>query len=358
MKPVIYTLILAFGMMCVGLNASAKKYNPLRHENPGFFTTEEARRIGDQLLMFQRVTGGWPKNTDMWTPLSEEKKAEVLAAKQNTDDSTTDNNATTMQMIFLARLYQTTGDVRYRDGFRAGLAYLLSGQYDNGGWPQFWPNPQGYQVHITFNDNAMANVLKMLRDINQNDAPYTGDLIDADTRTAVKTAFDKGIECILNTQIIVDGKRTVWCQQHYRDTYAPAPARSYELPSFCSMESAYLVFLLMDLPDPDQRVKDAINGAMDWFTANRICGMRYTHGDKDDPERLSQLVADPTYPGVWARFYDLEHCRPYVCDRDGIPQDSLDKIGRERRNGYGWYNDTPAALFPAYEAWQAKHSIR
>lgn len=54
------------------------------------------------------------------------------------------------------------------------MEYLLSGQYDNGGWPQFWPGMRGYQVHITFNDDAMVNTMEMLRDIYLQKAPYDG----------------------------------------------------------------------------------------------------------------------------------------------------------------------------------------
>ena len=105
------------------------------YQNDEFFHTEEARRIGDQVLLYQRVTGGWPKNINMATPLSDEQRAQVLKDKARRDDSTTDNSATSQQIIFLARLYQGTKDDRYKEGFRRGIEYLLSGQYANGGWP-------------------------------------------------------------------------------------------------------------------------------------------------------------------------------------------------------------------------------
>ena len=116
-----------------------KKNRELNSEDPAFFATQEARRIGDQVLLWQRVTGGWPKNVDMCSPMSEEEKSAVASEKGRRNDSTTDNNATNMQLAYLARLYKATGDTTYRDGFRRGVEYLLSGQYENGGWPQFWP---------------------------------------------------------------------------------------------------------------------------------------------------------------------------------------------------------------------------
>lgn len=105
-------------------------------------------------------------------------------------------------MIFLARLYRQTKDIRYRDAFLQGVEYLLSGQYENGGWPQFWPGPRGYQVHITFNDDAIVNTLNMIRDMMNHKAPYEDDLIDKALCVRLGKAFNKGIECILATQII------------------------------------------------------------------------------------------------------------------------------------------------------------
>ncbi len=331
------------------------KRNVLRETNEEFFKTEEARRIGDQILVYQRCTGGWPKNIDMARRMSDEELAQVLKDKSRRNDSTIDNDATTMQMIYLARLYQQTKDVRYRDAFRAAVEYLLSGQYDNGGWPQFWPDPHGYQIHITFNDDAIVNTLEILRDMMTEKAPYGGDLTDTDLRQRMSKAFDKGIECILATQIMVKGKPTVWCQQHDRETFKPAPARAFELPSYCSAESEGIVRLLMSLPNPDARVKRAIHGAMKWFDTYKLTGLRCERTRSADGERNTRLVEDPQAQPIWARYYDLERCEPFVCDRDGIPRRHLEELGMERRNGYSWYNSRAAGLYPTYEAWAAKY---
>ena len=93
-------------------------------------------------------------------------------------------------------------------------------------------------------------------------------------RRRLQTSFDKGIDCILASQIRVDGEPTVWCQQNDPVTLKPASARAYELPSFCSQESAALVRLLMELPNPDRRVKEAVHGAMKWFDTFKLTGLR------------------------------------------------------------------------------------
>jgi PelA/Pel-15E family pectate lyase len=328
----------------------------MRETSQEFFQSDEARRIGDQLLLYQRVTGGWPKNIDMAKPLSDKEREKIVADKQKLNDSTTDNDATTLQLNFLARLYQSTKDVRYRDAFRQGVAYLLSGQYENGGWPQFWPVMRDYQIHITYNDDAMANTMILLRDIAAQKEPYQGDLTDDQLRQQMTKAFNKGIECILNTQIVTDGELTVWCQQHDRETLLPAHARAFELPSYCTMESATLTRLLMELPNPDERVKKAVHAAMRWFDKYKLTGYKVERtGRPGSADQNTKLVKDTLAPPIWARFYDLELCEPFVCDRDGVPRRHLEQIGAERRNGYAWYSDRPISLYKRYQKWAKKY---
>ena len=329
--------------------------NTLNETRPDFFKTEEARRIGQQLMLWQRCTGGWPKNIDMVSPMTDEQKQKVAADKQLTDDSTIDNGATTQQMRFLARLFQQTGDKQTREAFIRGVEFLLSGQYEDGGWPQFWPNPHGYQVHITFNDDAIYNTMVMLRDMVQMKEPYQGKLTDKKLRQRMQKAFDKGVECILATQIRVDGQPTIWCQQHDHETLKPAKARAYELPSYGPQESASLVQLLMQLPNPDERVKQAVHGAMRWFDKYKLTGLRLVRTGWREGTPDVKLVKDEHGGPLWARYYDLEHCEPYVCDRDGVPRRRLEDIGHERRNGYSWYGSHPAELYPLYDEWADRY---
>lgn len=379
------TLLLLMSLFCLTVMAQRQETrdgkpmmrqgrNSIRIEDPEFYKTDEARRIGDQVLLWQRCTGGWPKNIDMAKPMTEEEKAKVMADKSKKNDSTTDNNATSMQMIYLARLYQATNDVKYRDGFRKGVEYLMSGQYKNGGWPQFWPVMRDYQIHITFNDDAMVNTMEMFRDMYEGKAPYGGTLCDPAMKKRLKKAFDMGVECILATQIkaplhlaidgtvskAYDGKKnkgelTVWCQQNDRETLLPAKARAYELPSYCTQESAWIVRLLMQLPNPDKRVKAAVHAAMAWFDKYKLTGLRYRRvmvNGKWNAVLEKDSKADTP---IWARYYDLNNTLPYVCDRDGIPRRNLEDIGEERRNGYAWYGTRPAELYPMYEEWANKY---
>ena len=352
------TLLLVLTSVVVTVQAQRGRggRNLPTHEKEDFYKTEEARRIGDQVLLYQRVTGGWPKNINMSRPLTDEERVQVLRDKERRDDSTTDNGATNMQMLYLAKLYQATQVERYKEGVLKAVEYLLSGQYENGGWPQFWPEMHGYQMHITYNDDAMVNTMNLLRAVAQQKDPYQG-LADEALRQRCMKAFDKGVKCILKTQMHnKEGRLTVWCQQHYRDNYEPAPARAYELPSYCSMESASITKLLMSLPNPDERVKQAVHAAIAWFDKYKLTGLRIQRtGPWASMDGDTKLVEDADAEPIWGRYYDLKYCEPYVCDRDGLPRRRLEDIGHERRNGYAWFGSRPAELYPTYDKWADRY---
>ena len=65
--------------------------------NDDFFKTKEAIRIGDNVLLYQQTTGGWPKNIYIPAELDEKEREEVLSEKDDVNQSTIDNTATTTE---------------------------------------------------------------------------------------------------------------------------------------------------------------------------------------------------------------------------------------------------------------------
>lgn len=325
----------------------AKKYTD------SFFTTAEAKTIGDNVLLYQQTTGGWPKNIKMQEPLTDKEKAEVAKEKTNVNESTIDNGATTTELRYLARLYNATKDSRYLDGFNAGMEYLFRSQYANGGWPQFWPRPKGYYTHITYNDDAMVNVLKIMRDVVKGKQPFA---FAADSiKAKAKTALDKGVDCILKTQVRQNGKLTVWCAQHDEHTLLPAKARAYELPSLSGQESDGIVLFLMSLSKPTPEMKQCIEAAVEWFRTSKMEGVKienFTNAEGKSDLRMAKCAEGEQCEPLWGRFYTLDTNRPFVCDRDGVIKYDLSEIGYERRNGYGWYNHDGLAVMKEYEEWK------
>jgi PelA/Pel-15E family pectate lyase len=324
-------------------------------QKPEWFASSEALRIADNLLLYQRDSGGWPKNTDMAVVLSEADKSKLTTEKKQ-NDSTIDNSSTYTQLSFLARAFTAQHQPRHRDAFFRGLDYLLKAQYANGGWPQFYPELEGYYKHITYNDDAMIGVMKLLRDIAANKPEFT--FVDEARRTKSARAVQKGIECILKTQIVVDGKKTVWCAQHDEVTLAPAPARKFELVSLSGGESVGIVRFLMSIDKPSAEVVASIKAAVDWFEKSKLTGIKWVA--KPDSTKLHGfdrvVIKDPTAGPLWARFYDIKTNRPIFVGRDSVVHYDVAEIEDERRNGYAWYVDGAADLLSKdYPKWLAKH---
>ena len=117
--------------------------------------------------------------------------------------------------------------------------------------------------------------------------------VPAATRKKAEESVAHGIQCILATQIIVDGKRTVWCQQHDPLTLQPASARNYEMPSQSASESAKILLFLMALPHPTAAEVSAINAAGAWLTRvaiSRLSVASYACGTRS--YRLARRAAD------------------------------------------------------------------
>ncbi|MCC8089756.1 MAG: pectate lyase [Rikenellaceae bacterium] len=314
-----------------------------------WYGTDEARAIADNVLVYQHSVGGWPKNIPMHMILADCEKDSIDLNGPGMSP-TLDNDATALEMKFLAKVYSQTQDERYREAFERGLDYILTAQYDNGGWPQFYPLRNGYYSRITFNDDAMVNIMEILRDIYNEEELYSF-VITEEIKTMARTAFDKGIDCILKTQIYIDGEPAVWCQQYDEVTLEPAKARSYELPSLCGGESVGIVRLLMQIPDPSEEIIKAVDGAVKWFDNHKIKGIRIERRKKGDLyDRV--VIKDPAAPPIWARFYDLDTQKPFFCGRDGVKKDNLKDIEYERRNGYGWYTYRPQGILDAYPEWR------
>ena len=329
-----------------------------------WYASEEAKRVAENVLISQKESGGWAKNQPYHHHFSDSLRQYYIRT-QSTTGGTFDNGATITELRFLAKVYPHFRDERYRQAFEKGLHYIFAAQYRNGGWPQFYPvrttideihtdKTVPYSMHITYNDNAMVNVMHFLKDIFTANQAFATLNLDASTREKAKQAFELGVECILNTQIISKGQPTVWCAQHHYQTLAPVDARSYELASFSGSESAGITRLLMEIEQPSPEIIAAVKGAVKWFRESQIKGIR-VDWDRDENGNLDRTVKeDHTAKPLWGRFYDLETMLPFFCSRDGVKRDRLSEIDRERRGGYSWYTDAPAAVLAKFPAWQKK----
>lgn len=365
----VFFLIACFqGFAAVNGVVNVEFKNIVRNMPDDWYATQEAEMVADSVLAYQFPSGGWAKNQNWHWPEIGMKAYERASVRQQIQSksgigSTFDNSATIQELQFLSKMYKATGKKIYRKAFLKGFEYMLEAQYDNGGWPQYYPlkiredGSYDYSVHITFNDDVMTNIMRMMRDIAAgNKAPYDAlKLRKADLKRA-QDAFEKAVDCVLGCQIKRDGKPTVWCQQHHYETLEPVGARIYEFPSFTGCgEIPKVLELLMEIENPSDELKVAIEGAVEWLRNHAIYGYRHETYINEWGMSDRRLVPDKNAKPLWARYYDLETERPYFADRDGKRYDNYADISHERRNGYSWINNNTQKVLDKYPKWYTKH---
>jgi pectinesterase len=327
-----------------------------------WYGSEESKQVAENILLYQRDIGGWPKNIEMHRYLSPAQR-DSLRAEKHKKDAIFDNNATTTEMLFLSKMYAKNRDCRYKEAFNRGLDFILAAQYpDNGGWPQFYPlKGRSYHDRITFNDEAITNLLRLLKKIYTRQPEFAA-MVTPDISAKAKIAYDKGIQCILNCQIVKNGVKTVWCAQHDEHTFAPAYGRPFEHPSFSGAESVDIVQFLMEIENPDDRIKAAVIAAVEWFDSHRLKGIRVEEYTNDKGEKDRRIIDDPSAPDLWARFYHLESEVPIFGDYKTPPEilyNYSDIVVTSRRTGYDWYGSWAEPLIKEeYPAWKVKNNIK
>jgi len=352
-------LFLLFSSFSEGQAQSSKSsWKEIVHSNDdAWFQSKEALEIAENVVLFQRNIGGWPKNIQMQKTLSGKEKKDLLALKSSSKDCTIDNGATTMELLFLSKIYKQNPQEKYKMAFLKGIDYLLMAQYENGGWPQFFPLENKYSSHITFNDDAMVNVLVTLKAI-KDQTDYFSISPSEEVRKRAGLAFEKGIDCILKTQFNQNGVPTSWCAQHDEFSLFPAKARSYELPSLGGYESAKIVLLLMEEKNPSKEIRKAIYSAVSWFEKTKITNLKeIIILDENGRPIDKKMIRSQNEKPIWARFMELENNKPFFADRDGVKKDSISEIGQERRNGYAWYTTEPRKVLERFSIWKKENKI-
>ena len=317
-----------------------------------FYASTEGVKLAEVLLAYQNADGGWPKvdtRTNLLVPVN------TAALTGFRTKSTIDNDSTTKQITALARVYAVNRDARVGAAALRGVNYLLSAQLANGGWQQFWPEPQGYKARITFNDDAIANSLEVLRDAARREGGYS--FVDQATAAKAQAAYDRGLALILRAQLVVGGKKTGWCAQYDENTLQPVMGRAFELPSISGHESVNVVRFLMGIDNPPPAVVQAVQDAVVWFQAARFTGIRL---ERKDDRTLEfgfdrRVVADARAKPLWARFYDLETGQALFSARDSVKRTGYADVSYERRVKYNWYTEAPNDLLDKdYPVWQRK----
>ena len=305
LRKLMFAVALAF--VCAWVNAaelSSLAWSKIcsGEMDPEWYGSAEAQAVADILIETQKTSGGWKKNVKFHI-ISASELADLKASRG--EQSCLDNAATTQEMRFLAKVWQKTKVEKYRESFLKALNMIFEAEKDCGGWSQYWPlsGKGSYQDYITFNDNLVINVLKLLREINGDKSDFAGIADDA-AKAHCQAAFDRGIDMIIKCQIDDNGKKAAWCAQHDPADMLPAVGRPHELPSVSGFESASLLSFLMTIPEPSKELQEAITTAVAWLDEHKIEGKAiedYINAAGEEDRR----VVDKPGSAIWGRFIQL-----------------------------------------------------
>ncbi|MCX6903422.1 MAG: hypothetical protein NTW03_08085 [Verrucomicrobia bacterium] len=184
-----------------------------------WYGSAEGRRVADNILTWQSVEGGWPKNTNT--------TAQPFTGDTNTLKGTFDNGATTGELRFLARAFRAAKTTRYQQAFFKGLDHIIKAQYPTGGWPQFYPPGKKYHGHITFNDDAMVRLMEFLRETATSSH---FDFVGADRRQPSRRASTVAFSAFSNARSWPMANQRFGARNMTRWTTARVPAGLLSLP--------------------------------------------------------------------------------------------------------------------------------
>lgn len=273
---------------------------------------------------------------------------------------------------------------------------MCDAQNDNGGWPQYYPYGVGYFKNITFNDNAMPDLMESIyalsndsgltdselcedyawarEEIKNQTNPYVLELgIKHDT---LKSVWDKGLDFVIVAQVVIDGTKTGWAQQ-YELMRLTRFLRADEHLSFLQYldESLTMVKVLANIVNPSDAVKEAITSYVNWINSVGITGYGvYNISDRTRELGTDRLfLKDGSKTKQFGRFYGLDTTGKYYgfteeqmkdkltsnkfyeifAGRDSVAQLSMNYGMSERRIGYSYVRtgaDTKAKT--VYDAWK------
>jgi len=319
---------------------------------------EKKDSLAEKILLYQLPNGGWGKQLEDKSVVNYSlpvDKSLLRKIKSTGDDhATIDNNATSREINALVKAYSETKNPGYLKAAERGIAYLLTMQYDNGGFPQYYPNTGLYRKQITFNDNAMINALTVLYNVSEGKNDFAA--VDEKLKQKSEVAVKKGIACIIKTQVLQNGKPTIWADQYNEITLQPEKARAFEPVSLATAESVGIVrFLMMQPVSPE--IEKSVKAAVQWFQEHDIEGYSYETARQNG--KTVRMLTENKNSVIWARFYDIHNNRPLFGDRDGSVKYNYNEVSEERRNGYSWFGDYAQKLITKeYPKWLEKNKIQ
>ncbi|MHC4743537.1 MAG: pectate lyase [Planctomycetota bacterium] len=261
------------------------------------FYFEAAKEVAKALVWGQREIGGWDHRVDV-SHLTGDAKTPVRKKGR----CTFDDNITQGALKFLIEADSEIDERWLSEGVELGLEFMLRSQYENGGWPQWYPLRGGYHDYYTFNDNSINDCIDVMLKAHK-----------AYGKDEYLTCARRGGDFIIASQL--PRPQAGWAQQYDRDM-KPAWARRFEPPGVCSLVTARNIRTLAQLYlyTKDDKYLLPIPAAIEWLDKSKISG------------------------NFWARLYEVKTNRPIYGDREDGNKIHYDyeKVSLKERTSYGW----------------------
>ena len=184
-----------------------------------------------------------------------------------------------------------------------------------------WPLEGGYHDAITYNDSAMTQVMDLMRHVADGKDEYCV-CAEGCSRSAAAASFERGIACILATQIVSGGKLTVWPQQDDALTLKPVSARNYEMPA----ESQRRKRRPADDADERSAASHREGAALDSRRGRVVQEDRDLRPELRAHRQRARAYANAGAGPIWARYYQIDTDIPIFGDRDKTIHDNRQRV--------------------------------
>jgi len=235
---------------------------------------DAAAAATDALLQGEKPKGGWhyfidfagPEATAKWYATIGRNAWRMEEFQHDWGNATFDDMGTGETMQLILRMAEINKDPRYLAAARRSVDFVLKSQYDNGGWPQRWPQQNPYVHHgmadytgyITFNDDVARQNIEFLR------LAYK---LLGDKR--IPGAIARGMDIYVKTQ--QPPPQAGWGLQHTLDL-KPAAARTYEPKALVTHTTADNVRALLAFyrQTGERRFIARVPEALDWLASVQL----------------------------------------------------------------------------------------
>jgi len=192
-----------------------------------WYAGADARRVADNVMRYQRDSGGWPKNLDMAAPLTPADLDRWRRRVRNLTARSTTARPRPNCAFWRVSSRPRPGRSSARRGC-AGSIICFGASIPAAAGLRSGPSPADTRAHHVQRPGHGERAGSVA---GSGGARRRFGFLDAARRESAEAAVARGVACILRCQVIVGAKRTVWCAQHDRITFEPAAARAYEHPS-------------------------------------------------------------------------------------------------------------------------------